>query len=286
MNHRKLDKVLSIPVILSTVLVIAKLLVFKIDRSLSILSLCIDSIFDLISSCILLVAYNYSIKEKNDYYKYGFYGIADIAAVCTSVFVLITVYFIYKNALINIINKKVLDYSNITIFVMLVSTIISFIIILILKKSLKYDNNLILKGEITHYAADGLTNSGVLLSIIFCRFFYNHYLIDPIIAIIMASFVLKPVLEVIFSAINNMMSKEIEDSKKNIITNIITSNKDIISYSDLRTRKSGDRIFIQVKIQLDKDKPFVDVHNIIRQIKKDIQSSIDNSEIIIHACPA
>lgn len=286
MSCQKLSRVLSIPVVLSTLLVIAKLIVFKIDGSLSILSLCIDSIFDLMSSCMLLIAYNYSIKEKNDDYKYGFYGITDIAAVCVSVFVLITIYFIYKSAFINIINKKILYYSNATILVMLISTMISFIIIAILKRSYKKHDSLILKGEMAHYSADGLTNFGVFLSIIFCKFIYNHYLIDPIIAIIMTLFVLKPVFEVMISAINNMMSKEIEDSKKNIITSIISDNKEILSYSDLRTRRSGDRIFIQVKVQLEKDKSFVEVHAIIRQIKKDIQSSIENSEIIIHACPA
>lgn len=286
MSYQKLNKVLSAPIILSTLLVIAKLVVFKIDGSLSILSLCIDSMFDLVSSSVLLIAYNYSIKEKNDSYKYGFYGIADIAAVCVSVFVLVTVYFIYKTAFINIINKKFLHYSGATIFVMLISSLISFIIILILNKSCKASDNLILKSEIAHYGADGLTNFGVFLSIIFCKFVYNHYLIDPIIAIIMTLFILKPVFEVMISAINNMMAKEIESSKKDIIIGIITENKDIISYSDLRTRRSGDRIFIQVKVQLDKDKTFVDVHNIIRQLKKDIQISIDNSEIIIHACPA
>lgn len=286
MNYQKLNRVLSVPILLSTLLVIAKLIVFKIDGSLSILSLCIDSMFDLISSSVLLIAYNYSIKEKNDDYKYGFYGIADIAAICVSVFVLITVYFIYKTAFINIINKKFLNYSNTTIFVMLISSLISFIIILVLSRSYKIHNNLIIKSEIAHYGADGLTNFGVFLSIIFCKFVYNHYLIDPIIAVIMTLFILKPVSEVMMSAINNMMAKEIESSKKDIIINIITENKDIISYSDLRTRRSGDRIFIQIKVQLDKDRSFVDAHNIIRQLKKDILTSIDNSEIIIHACPA
>ena len=286
MNDRRIKKVLSLPIILSLILVLAKLIIFKVEGSLSILSLCVDSIFDFISSTVILFAYNYSIKEKNDDYKYGFYGIADIAILFTSVLILITIFLIYKNAVVNIINKKTLNYSNIAIIVMSISTIISLIIIVILKKNCKNNNILVIKGEIAHYSTDTLTNGGVLLSIIFCKFIYNHYIIDPIIAIIMASTVLKPAIEILIDAINNIMSKEIENSKKEIIINIISGNKDVISYSDLRTRRSGDRIFIQVKVQISKDKSFIDVHNVVRYIKKEIQSSLENSEIIIHACPA
>ena len=127
MNDRRIKKVLSLPIILSLILVLAKLIIFKVEGSLSILSLCVDSIFDFISSTVILFAYNYSIKEKNDDYKYGFYGIADIAILFTSVLILITIFLIYKNAVVNIINKKALNYSNIAIMVM--STIASLVLI-------------------------------------------------------------------------------------------------------------------------------------------------------------
>lgn len=286
MGRKKLRRILRIPVYLTSLLIVAKFIIFKIDGSLAILSLCLDSFFDFISSCISLIAYKYSTKEKTEKYQYGFYGIVDIATVLMSMFVIVTAVFIFRQATINIISHRELRYSMSSVIIMVLSTIFSVIIILFLKRAYNNTKLIIIKGEMAHHVADAFTNGGVLLSILICKFIYNHYLIDPIIAIFMGFLMLKPAVDVLCEAINNILAKEIDSENRNRIINILNREKSIIGFKDMKTRRSGERIFVQIHLQIDKNLSFNDVHNIVKKLEKEVENNIENSEIIIHACPA
>lgn len=281
----KLKKTLKIPIYFTIILIVAKFLVFKLSGSLAVFSLFIDSFFDCISSFISLYAYKYSLKGKTEKYKFGFYGIIDLATIFISSLVLLTVFFIYKESIIHILQRNILYYDLSTIIIMLLSTVISLIIAHYLKIVYEKSKLLILKGEIAHYKADGYTNGGVLLSILICKFVYNSYLIDPIIAMTMGYLVAKPAIEVLLDALNNILSREVDEEIKNKIIDIMGKEKNVVDYRNFKTRKSGERIFIQVYVGLNKDLTFEKAHEIVENLEKTIEEKIENSEVIIHACP-
>lgn len=284
-NDAKINKLLKIPVYLTIILIISKFFVYLSSGSIAIFSLFTDSFFDFLSSFISLIAYKYSIKDKTEKYQYGFYGIIDLATIIISSLIIITVVFIYYRSIYNILNKNVLIYDNYAIIVMLLSTIISLGLSIVLKSAYKHTKLLVIKGEIAHYIADGFTNGGVLISIVICRFIYNSYLIDPIIAMIMGYYVAKPAIEIFIDAINNILSKEIDNEIKDKVVNIINTKENIIGYHNFKTRRSGERIFIQIYLEINKDLTFEKAHNIVEEIEQDIEKTIENSEIIVHACP-
>ena len=283
--EEKVKKLLKIPVYLTLVMIIAKFIIYTITGSLSILSLFADSFFDFISSIISLYAYKYSKKSKTEKYQYGFYGIIDITTIIISLSILTTSFIILHKAIINIINKNTLKFDLGSILVMLFSSLMSIIIAFVLKKSYKKTKLLVIKGEIAHYSADGFTNSSVLFSMLICKYIYNSYLIDPIIAIIMAFVIAKPAIEILIEALNNILSKEVDNEIKEKIINLINKKDNVIGYNNLKTRKSGERIFIQLYLEIKKDLTFEEAHKIVEELESEIENTIEDSEIIIHACP-
>ncbi|MBR2140984.1 MAG: cation transporter [Rickettsiales bacterium] len=285
LENKRVSKLLKLPVYFTVILIVAKFLVYLKSGSIAIFSLFTDSFFDFIGSAMSLVAYRYSIREKTEKYQYGFYGIIDVVTILISVFIMITVFFIYYEALYNIITKRQLVYDGYAIFVMFISTIISFLLSFILQIAYDKTKLLIIKTEIAHYRADAFTNGGVLVSILICRFVYNSFLIDPVIAMIMGYYVAKPAFEVFFDAMNNILSKEIDDEIKNKIVKVIEKNKNIVGYHNFKTRKSGERIFIQLYLEINKDLSFALAHEIVENTENIVENLIENCEIIIHACP-
>lgn len=285
MEEQKLKKILRIPIYLTIVLIVAKFLIYEESGSLAVFSLFADSFFDFISSFISFVAYKYSLKDKTEKYQYGFYGIVDVATIFISILILTTSVFIYERAIANIIHKTVPNYDTPTMLVMILSTIISLVLAYFLKIVYSKSKLLIIKGEMAHYIADGFTNGGVLLSILICKFVYNHYLIDPIIAMIMGYLVAKPAVEVLLDAINNILSKEVDSKIKDKIVSILSGEKDVFGYHNFKTRKSGERVFIQIYLEINKNLTFEKAHEIVEKLESLIEKQIENSEIIIHACP-
>ena len=102
---------------------------------------------------------------------------------------------------------------------------------------------------------------------------------------IMGYYVAKPAFEVFFDAMNNILSKEIDDEIKNKIVKVIEKNKNIVGYHNFKTRKSGERIFIQLYLEINKDLSFALAHEIVENTENIVENLIENCEIIIHACP-
>lgn len=284
-NREKLLSIaLKVPVFFTILLIIVKYVVYKLANSLSVFSSFTDSSLDLISSILSFVALKYSIKKETDNYKYGYTGIVDLTTLIIAIFILTTSATIYYKSIYNIINKNTVDYSIISILAMLFSTITSMFIALFLNFIYKKTKSILVKNEMAHYSSDILTNGGILISLIICKF-YNHYLIDPVIAILMATMSVKPALEILANAINNIMSKEVDEETRRKIIEISTRDKNVLGYHKFKTRKSGDKIFIQIDIELPSELPFRIAHDIIDKIQKDVETEIHNSEIILHADP-
>ena len=283
-NEQLLNFALKIPVFFTVILIVVKFLVYRITGSLAIFSSFTDSSLDFVSSMISFIALQYSLKKESEKYKYGYHGVVDITTILIACFIIFTAFTIYYKSVINILNKNVIEYSNASVYAMLFSTCSSIFIATFLSLIYRKTQSILVQSEIAHYASDILTNSGILISLIICKF-YNHYLIDPIIAILMASISLKPAFEILISAVNNIMQKEVDDETKNKILEIAMRDKNVMGYHKFKTRKSGDKIFIQIDIELPSELPFKLAHDIVDKIQHDVENEIENSEIILHADP-
>jgi ferrous-iron efflux pump FieF len=78
------------------------------------------------------------------------------------------------------------------------------------------------------------------------------------------------------------VSYDIIEKVKNIIE---TADKRINSYHALKTRKSGDNIFIDFHLVFDKEIKLIDAHTISDKIEFTILKEISNSSIMIHLDP-
>ncbi len=70
-----------------------------------------------------------------------------------------------------------------------------------------------------------------------------------------------------------------------IITEIIIKRAQIISFHNLRTRRSGSRRLIDVHIILHKNMHLDIAHNICDQIEAEIEMQLDNCDVVIHIEP-
>ena len=275
---------LKVPIFFTIALIIVKFLVYKITGSLAIFSSFTDSSLDFVSSLITFVALKYSLKKENHKYNYGYHGVIDIATVIIAGFIIATSITVFYKSIINLINKTVIEYSDASVYAMSFSTLSSIVISLFLYYVYRKTQSILVKSEIAHYSSDIFTNAGVLISLLVGKF-YTSYLIDPIIAIIMALISLKPATDILINAINNIMSKEVDEDIRQKIIEIAMRDKTVMGYHKFKTRKSGERIFIQMDIELPSDITFKLAHDIVDKIQHDVENEIENSEIILHADP-
>ncbi len=125
LKEKNLKKILKIPICFIAMLIAVKCFAHKISKSLAKFLLFIGSFFDFINSFISFIIHEYLFKIKKEKHRYLFYRIIDMVTFSISLLILITVFFIYKQATISFLHKKNLNYNLSTIYKMFLSTIIS-----------------------------------------------------------------------------------------------------------------------------------------------------------------
>jgi len=159
---------------------------------------------------------------------------------------------------------------------------ITFSLVVYLRKVYKKTGSLILKADSLHYKSDLYTNAWIILSLIIIKIF-NVPIIDPIISILIALYIIYWSIEILMEWAKMLMDYKIDDEYIELIKNTISSFEEIESYHFLRTRKSGKYNFIEFHIVFkDTEILLKNAHNISDMIELIILNQVPCANVIIH----
>ena len=107
--------------------------------------------------------------------------------------------------------------------------------------------------------------------------------LDPIVAILVAIFILKEAIELLISAFNPLLDVKLSNDEIKIIESSINKFSAIYcNYHNFKTRKSGRVRYIELHLVFPENMRIKDAHDVCDKIENDIKNSLDNSEIMIH----
>lgn len=285
-NKNQLNqRAIILPILISALLIIFKSFGFYQTNSVSILASLLDSAMDVVISLINIIAVIYATKPADDDHRFGHNSIEDIVGLIQATFIATSALFIVYKAVSSFSGSKHIDNNIDGILVMLVSTACLFFVIIYQKIIIKKTNSTILKSDSLHYTSDILTNVTIIISLILTT---NPKLriIDPILALIIANYIIFSAYKIGIGCFNNLMDKELEQDQKTKIEETINSHPGVMGYHKLKTRRSGNRIFVQAHIDIDKNLTFDQAHQITDNLERTLAKLHEESEIIIHSDPA
>jgi ferrous-iron efflux pump FieF len=285
MTAEKLIKMSSVlGVAVGILMVCMKSGVYFATGSLVVMASLVDSITDIINSFVNYLCTIYSLKPSDDNHRFGHNAIEDIAGISQSFFIAGSVFFVIAQSVERLIAKDIVTFNKTSIIVMVVSLILTLCLVAFQRFVIKKTNSLIVKVDLSHYKSDILMNGGVLVSILIVEY-TKLYWVDSVIACFIGIYVFYSAYTMSRESFNNLMDKEIPDFERLVIEEKIRANKNVISFHDLKTRRSGSKTFIQCNIKLDPNLSLVNAHDICEEVEKEILRAIPNSSIIIHKEP-
>ena len=113
------------------------------------------------------------------------------------------------------------------------------------------------------------------------------HLLDPIIAICVALFIVKAGYSISKETLNNLLDGSLPAKDLKIIEDIINSydNNKIKGYKNLKARRSGPSTDIEITMKFPNDMTIYDCHNICDEIENLIKQKLEHVTIMIHAEP-
>jgi len=265
-------------------LIVLKVVVSIITRSISVSAQAADSILDIFAIGITMFALNMSIAPADEEHPFGHGKAEGLAALIQAVLVLGAGGFIIYSSINRVIHSTAIKPDE-GIAVMIISIITSFFLSRHLRRVARATGSTAIDASARNLSADVYSAAGVLIGLVMVRL-TGLVVLDPIIALIMAGFVLKAGYEVAVRSIQELIDHALPEEEQEILDNCIKiHNTQIVEYHEVRSRRAGNVCFIDLHLVMPRNLSFENVHAMCDHLERDIKEAIKRANVIIHAEP-
>ena len=281
--QRKATLVSSITAFL---LMIMKFSIWIFSWSIAVLSSAIDSLMDLFVSLFNNFAVYLAEKSPNKDFNYWRWKIEAMASFFEWLVIIASWIYVFYESIKKIIYRDEISHISISVIVMIISVTVTFFLVTYLYKIAKETDNLVIKSDALHYKTDLLTNWWILLALGII-YFTKFYLIDALIWICIAVYIVKEAYELVKKWFLLLMDVSLEEEEVEKIITIIRWKDKVKDYYNLKTRQSGNMKFVEVNVIVNQCMALIEADTISHNIEweiKDIDKK-SNWEILIHMDP-
>lgn len=266
------------------ILIIAKVVAWFITDSVSILATLIDSSLDVLASLVNLIAVRHALQPADNEHRFGHGKAEALAGMGQAMFIAGSAGILLLQAVGRLFHPQTeLKGMEVGISVMILSIVATFILISFQHYVIKRTNSTAIKADALHYKTDLLVNGSVIAALLLTHYGWSHF--DAIFALGIAIFILFSAWEIIKEAIDLLMDHELPEEQRAQIRQVVIDHPETLGFHDLRTRRSGNMVFIQMHLELDASLTLSVAHSIADQVEKQLEALFPEAEVIIHEDP-
>ncbi len=270
----------------NAVLIVLKLVVGIMMRSVSIFSEAIHSGLDLVAALIAFFSVRESDKPPDDKHRYGHGKFESVAGAIEAVLIFVAAALIMIEAV-----KKLhavhffVERLDIGTAVMGLSVTANFFVSRYLMKISKETDSIALRADGLHLKTDVYTSAGVLAGLVAIRL-TGWMQLDPIIAIAISMLMIKTSYDLTKTAMSNILDVKLPDEEERTIRQVLDQKGDfLVEYHKLRTRKSGDTRYIDMHIVIPRTTSLEESHRLSHSIAEKIRKKFPKSQAMMHIEP-
>jgi cation diffusion facilitator family transporter len=273
-------------IIVVVVLIVVKVVVGAITGSLSVLAQAVDSFLDLFAVSITFLALRIADRPADAGHPFGHGKAENIAAIIQAVLIFIAGGSIIYAAVRRVQTHAVLETTEAGIGVMAVSIIASIFLSRHLFRVARKEDSAALEANAHNIAADAYSAAAVLIGLIVVRV-TGISIIDPILAGLVALFILKVAFDVLRKSSGGLVDAKLPEDEEKIIRAAITEHlgREIVGFHKLRTRKSGNQRYIDLHLVMPKHISIEEAHDMCDHLEKDIEEKLARTDVTIRVEP-
>lgn len=138
-----------------------------------------------------------------------------------------------------------------------------------------------------HHRSDAFSSIGTAVGIGGAIFLGDKWVVlDPIAAIVVSVFIINVSLKIIIKSINELLEKSLPDEIENEIIKVAESFDMVKDVHDLRTRRIGNNIAIEMHLLMDGNLSLQCTHNTTELIESELRKKYgEHTHIAIHVEP-
>jgi len=281
-DHSLIKSASYASVAIAIIIMTAKAYGCFVTNSESMFASLIDSMLDISSSLINLVAIRVALSPPDDNHRFGHEKFQDLAIFSQSIFFFASCLLILFSSIKALFNTpKLVNYETGT-DVMYLCVVLTIILVGYQSYVVNKTNSKIIAADKLHYFSDFLSNLAVIISLnVSQRLWY----FDPIAGICISLYIMHASYNLFKQAIKNLADEEFPQEDKDKIIAAVKKRSEVKGLHDLKTRYAASKPFIQFHLELNGEITLNTAHEIAELIMQDLLIIFPLAEIIIHQDP-
>lgn len=270
-------RVTVIGMIANILLTLIKIAAGLVGGSAALIADGVHSLSDLLSDLVVIFSIRISAKPEDESHNFGHKKIETLASVVVGLMLLFAGFLIlYEGGL------TIYDYfggtpvekpSVITFYVALLSIIVKELLYQYTHRVAKKLDSDMIEVNAWHHRTDAFSSIGVAVGIGIAVLFGDRWaVIDPIMAVLLALYILYIAVKIIYNSINDLMEASLSPEVNEEIQAIVLNCDGVLNAHSLKTRKLGSSKAIDLHIMVDENLTVKEAAD----IQKDIENSLKN----------
>jgi ferrous-iron efflux pump FieF len=268
-------------------LIILKSISGWLTGSISVWASLLDSVMDIFASVINYIAVRAASRPADEDHAYGHGKAESLAGLFQAAVITLSGSFLIYEAVARLRKPHVISSEWIGIATMIISIAVSLGLVYRLRRTARQTDSPALKSDAVHYASDIYTNAGALaaLSIVALT---GWLVADPLISILISLYILRSAFSVARESIDVLMDRRLPAEVDEQIAEIVKRHRDsgVLGFHNLRTRQSGSLKFIDLHLEVERNKSLEEAHAATVEVLREIEAEIPRAHVHIHTDPA
>ena len=268
-------------------LVVAKLWALGQTGSLAVAATLADSAMDLMMSLGALAAIAYAAKPADDDHNFGHSSAEDLAALAQSVIILISAGVIAAAAILRLVRGEARLPENEVqgMAVIVLSIALTLGLVLWQRRVAARTGNTVVRADSLHYLGDLIPNVGTLLAL-WASKALGLAQVDSVVALGAAVILAVGAVRIGKGALDALMDRQADPEMIAGIARIADGFPGVMGHHDLKTRRAGSTVFVNLHIELDGDQSLHEAHAIGAALRRAILHAYPRTDVLIHKDPA
>lgn len=275
----------------NAVLIVLKFIAGFVGRSSAMVADAVHSLSDFISDVVVLIFVKISGKPKDKGHDYGHGKFETLATVIIGILLIGAGIGLMINgieAVIRSLNGASLERPTMLALIVAVASILSkeWLYRYTLRTGNKINSQAVVANA-WHHRSDAVSSLGTLIGIAGAMFLGDRWrILDPIAAIVVSVLIIKSGYDIVKPCISELLEASLpEDNEKKIIS-LVTSVPGILAVHNLRTRRIGNGIAVDLHAKMDGNLTLTEAHEKATAAENAIKRTFGSNAIInIHMEP-
>lgn len=271
----------------NTMLAVVKVIAGIMSHSIAMIADAANSVGDSLVSCVTIYALKYAQKPADSKHPYGHSRVESVAALTVAVVIAASAAWIIIEAARNFTNI----HRPPPIWVLGVAggnLIIKEAVYWYKRSVWKRTGSQVVLANAWDHRSDALCSAAVLIGLLLLRYGGPGMIsADEVAAIVVGGFILYTSGRLYFNTASSLMDEQSDSTLIESITEHAVATQGVVAVEQLRARKSGLEVLVDIHIEVRGDRTVDDGHRIAHDVQRAILSNVTNvTQVLVHIEPA